>query len=340
MPDETNGTDSSLNRRNVLKGLTVSGAAIAGVSGLSASSVAQNSEPIEAEFCGEFDEGPQEEQCDQCLPCDNPEYVEKFEDGSSDNTYTLTADQIPNNAEYITLKAGDNCFWGEVPDPTVETTWETVRDENGDPLILQDISNATLYTCDGVAPGECPPDLNIAFKYKYGTWWPDTYDDIGKEVDPDVFSIDGDRKEVRICGPFPFAVTYATRTKKHHDDWDGCDDRKDHHDHWDDCGGGNHHDKKKDHHDEWNGCGDGNHHDKKKKHHDHWDGCDDKKHHKHHDCKSCGCFKDCKEQEPVTAQPEDSDGQHCVTISAPTDGKKKGKICWFRLHCPEDQTNG
>ncbi|MFD1587869.1 hypothetical protein ACFR9U_12850 [Halorientalis brevis] len=513
MPDETNGTDSSLDRRNVLKGLTVSGAAIAGLSGLSASSVAQES-TLPAPFCEAASlppvrpPGGQAGQCINCVPCDNPIAV-KLVSGLSGTSYTIDSDEIPENAEHVTFKAGQNCFLGEVPEnPTGDVTWQLEQD-NGQPPKLQDISNATFYTCGGQNPptvddvkvtcdkitfttsniedvttlnvavkfsdqpsddppedftptlengqatvnlpgnrdpihvtitdqnglilfdegvtasdapcgdapavtgvtvrcasitiqtaniqegepldvtvtfsddsqkpytpevdangvaevtlpgyldpeflevqydgqtlfegfvaaedapcAKCPPDLNIAFKYKYGTWWPDTYDDIGEEVDPDVFSIDGGRKEVTICGPFPFAVSYATRTKKHHD---GCDGGK----HHDGCGDGKHHDKKKKHHDdkdghdEWNSCGDGKHHEKKKRHND----CDGKKkHHKHHDCKSCGCFKDCEEQEPVTAEKED--GQYCATISATTDGKKNGKICWFRLHCPENDVNG
>lgn len=92
----------------------------------------------------------------------------------------------------------------------------------------------------------CPKDLNIAFRRKYGKWWPDTYDDIGDEVDPDVFSIEGDRKQVTIKAPFPFAVVFATRKKEHdnkkdddkHDDKKERDhDRDDHSRHcrFDDC---------------------------------------------------------------------------------------------------------
>lgn len=41
------------------------------------------------------------------------------------------------------------------------------------------------------------------------------YNDIGKEIDPDVFSINGGPKKVSICAPISFLVAYAIRTKEH-----------------------------------------------------------------------------------------------------------------------------
>ncbi|SIR15118.1 hypothetical protein SAMN05421858_1612 [Haladaptatus litoreus] len=482
MSEENNGNENGIKRRNYLKGLTVGGAAIAGFGGLSMSSLAQNGDPIEASFCSEAStppENPPGGQAGQCISCareacGTEPIAVGLVTGLDGTCYTTSAEEIPDNADYITFKAGQNCFLAEVPEnPEGDVTWCL-------PEGSQDISNATFYTCggenpptvddvaascdeivittsnipdgdtldvtvefadgttetyedvevqngeatvslpgdsnpvfvtvtyqdnlilfdegvvadppcedepavtdvevtcaqitiqtenidegetldvtvtftddstetympqvdaNGVAvvelPGdrdpeqllveydgmvlfdqfvaasdapcrgqpECPPDLNIAFKYKYGTWWPDTYDDIGDEVDPDVFSVEGDQKEVTICAPFPFAVSYATRKKGHdgkkkHDGWDGWDK------------------------------GDGKKHGKKdKKHHDD---------HKHHDDKSCGCFDDCKEQEPVLA--ESVDGQFCATISSNADceRKKKAKICWFRVYCPEENND-
>ncbi|SIR76169.1 hypothetical protein SAMN05421858_3686 [Haladaptatus litoreus] len=447
------------------------------------SSLAQNGDPIEASSCGEAStppENPPGGQAGQCISCareacGTEPIAVGLVTGLDGTCYTTSAEEIPDNADYITFKAGQNCFVAAVPEnPEGDVTWCL-------PEGSQDISNATYYTCggenpptvddvdvtcdqivittsnipdgetldvtvefsdgstenytptvtdnqatvtlpgdvdpvnlrieydglilfdagvtasdapcgdnpavtdvevtcaqitiqtenidegetldvtvtftdestetympevdaNGVAvvelPGdrdpeqllveydgmvlfdqfvaasdapcqeqpECPPDLNIAFKYKYGTWWPDTYDDIGDEVDPDVFSIEGDQQEVTICAPFPFAVSYATRKKKR-DGRDGHDDGK----------------KCKKH---------------KKKHHDNGKKCKkDEKHHKHHDGKSCGCFKDCKEQEPVVAEPVDS--QFCATISSDSDGKckKKAEICWFRVFCPENNNN-
>ncbi|UPM43817.1 hypothetical protein [Halocatena salina] len=110
-----------------------------------------------------------------------------------------------------------------------------------------------------------PKDLNIGYTRKYGEWWPDTYDDIGKEVDPDKFYIKGDKRKVVICAPFPFSVTYATRKKKHkkkHEKHDKKDDKKD-------------------------------------------DEKDDKKRKKHHrNGKSHGRFKGCKKQKTVRAKKD------------------------------------
>lgn len=136
------------------------------------------------------------------------------------------------------------------------------------------------------APPECPPGLNIKFKFKDEMWCPHRHDG-GHAVDPDVFSIEGDRKQVTICGPFPFAVSYATRKKRR-----------------DDCG-----------------------HKKDKK-------MGQKKDHKHHKRN----HTDCKKQEPVLAEPVN--GEFCATIPDQHDGKrKKSKICWFRLYCPENNEN-
>lgn len=489
-----NSRIDSFNRRSLLKGIVVGSVGITGVNGLSMTALAQNGE-IPAPFCGEASLPPQDPpggQAGQCIGCvrevceNEPVAVDLFSGGLSGQCFTLPAEEIPENANFITLKAGQYCFLGEVPeDPEGEVTW-CIEQANGQPPMLPDISNATLYTCDeenppavdnvdvtcdeivittsnipdgdtitvtvefsdgtsqtedvvvqnnqatvglpgdvdpvhlqityddlilfnagvmasdapcgegpavtdvevtcaqitiqtanidegeqldvtvifsddssesfmpevdsdGVAvvelPGdrdparliveyqgqelfdqfvaaedapcreepECPPDLNIAFKFKYGTWWPDTYDDIGDEVDPDVFSIEGDEQEVTICAPFPFAVSYATRTKDH--------DGKDDHDGWDGWDG----------HDEW----DSNKKDKK----EHCGRHDD--HDRHQDGKSCDCFDDCKEQEPVLAEQVDS--QFCATISSGENSsykKPKSEICWFRVFCPEDNNSG
>ncbi|RRJ29166.1 hypothetical protein [Halocatena pleomorpha] len=140
------------------------------------------------------------------------------------------------------------------------------------------------------APPECPPGLNIKFKFKNGMWCPLRHDG-GNAVDPSVFSVEGDRKQVTICGPFPFAVSYATRKKRD----DDCRYKKD---------------EKK-----------GRKKGKKK---------DDKRHGRKR--------ADCKKQEPVLAEPVNSG--FCATIPNQRDGKrKKSKICWFRLFCPENNGN-
>ncbi|WP_458208898.1 hypothetical protein [Haladaptatus sp. NG-SE-30] len=521
---ETNRKHGNVNRRDYIKGITAGSIAIAGIGGLSMSSIAQDGEPIPAPFCDEASTPPQNPpggqagQCIGCVPCTGATALAPLYNspGDFDGTcFTIAADDIPEGAEYLTFKAGENCFLAEVPDSATGDVTFCLEQVNNQPPMLQDISNATFYACEeenppsvdnvdvtcdeivittsnipdgdsitvtvefsdgtsqtedvevqnnqatvelpgdvdpvhvqieydglllfdsgvaasdapcgegpsvtdvevtcaqitiqtanidegeeldvtvtfsddstqpytptvdanGVAvvelPGDldptrvvveyqgqvlfdqfvtaddapcreepkCPPDLNIAFKFKYGTWWPDTYDDIGEEVDPDVFSIEGDKKDVTICAPFPFVVSYATREKDH--DWDGKKHHKKH--------GKKHHHKDKKHHEkhgkkhhkhhEKHGKKHHKHHEKHgKKHHKHHEK-HGKKHHKHHDSKSCGCFDDCKEQEPVLA--EQVDGQFCASISSAGDSdckkeKRKSKICWFRVHCPEDNGN-
>lgn len=378
MSKENSNKMEIVKRRDCLKILTAAGIGVSGLGGLSTTASAQE---VTAIPCGEFSSGPQTQQCIQCVEeqCPEQEVHPLFplynQGGDFDGIcFTPPEGGVPDGAEWVTLKAGQNCFVSPVQEGVTYCL----------PEGSQDISNATFYRCggeptpvvdnvevtcqsitittsnipdgemldvtvtfedgsvasgsitvdaDGVAqislPGdlnpahltvvyegetlfdedieasdgpckraECPPGLNIAYTFKYGQWWPDTHDDIGDEVDPDVFSIEGDRKEVTICAPFPFAVVYATR-KKDHDDWDSWND-------WDD----------------WTG--------KKKKDH-----CPKHKH-KH---KSCDCFDDCKECEPVLAEKVDS--QYCATIPNTSDymWKKKKEICWFRVFCPESGTN-
>ncbi|MFB9809089.1 hypothetical protein ACFFQF_30140 [Haladaptatus pallidirubidus] len=82
--------------------------------------------------------------------CENEPIAVALFTGLSDTCFTLPAEDIPDNAEYITLKAGQNCFLGEVPeDPEGDVTWCL-------PEGSQDISNATLYTCGD----EDPPSVD------------------------------------------------------------------------------------------------------------------------------------------------------------------------------------
>ena len=471
---ESNDDRGKLNRRDSLKLIAAGGLGVAGIGGLSASSLAQDGESIQVPFCGEASlppEKPPGGQAGQCISCvrdqgcENPVALEPLYTGLSGYCLTIPASDIPDNADYFTFKAGQNCYLAEVPDglsgdvtfckeeaapeisnatfytcggenppkvDSVDVTCEKItiqtsnidKDETlsvevtftdgtetynpavdadgqatvdlpgdrtptnvkityngqlldeesvmlscGDSPAVTDVEvtckDITIQTANidadeklnvtvtfedeseltamptvdenGVAtvelpgdknpthlsvtyddlpeplfdgyieasdgpckptPPECPPDLDIAYTYKYGEWWPDPYDDIGDEVDPDVFTIEGDQQEATICAPFPFAVAYATRKER--------DDRKD----------------------GW----DGKHEDGKKKHKHHKD-CKHHRYHKHRDCK-CDCFEDCKEQEPVLA--EQTDSQFCATISSGGSKCKKKEICWFRVYCPDN----
>jgi hypothetical protein len=484
----------------VLKGIAVGGAGLAGLGKFSTTAAAQT--PVPAPFCGEASTPPEQPpggqagQCINCVRevCDTEPVAVQLDSGLSGTSYVIDAEDIPDDADYLTLKAGQNCFLAEVPDGLSGEVSFNLQQVDGQPPMLQDISNATFYVCgdeepptanivevtcdeitiettnipngqtlsvdvtfsngdtqtynpevqnnqaivdlspgdrdpinvtvtfdgqillDNVAvmaedapcgddpividyrvlcesvflqtenidegedidvtvvfeddsqimetvqvdaqgeatvplPGDqnparlivefdettilddfveaenapcvkpqCPPGLHIGYKYKYGTWWPEPYDTIGEEVDPDVFDIEGNRKRVTICAPFPFAVDYALKKKggkkkKYHDH-----DDKDGHDH----------DGKKD---------------GKKKHHDHGP--------------KCGHAK-CEEQKPVMARRVN--GEWCVTLPKRHDhdgggcwcggkhdeknhdekhGKKgKRKICWFRVFCPDENGNG
>ncbi|WP_433623585.1 hypothetical protein [Halomicrococcus sp. NG-SE-24] len=380
MSRENNEEESNVNRRNYLKGLAVAGIGAGGLSAASFGTQAQ--QQVTAEFCGEAQGGAQEDQCINCLPCDDPEVL-GTPTGLSGDCYT-PPDGIPEGTTHVTLKAGQGCYVASV---SADTETICLPDENPteDPNLYGEISNATFYrcppnggepavdqvtvTCDSVTiatsnipegatlnvtvafeegdplettadvdengvatvplPGdrdptrvtityqgetlfdeevtaedapckipECPPGLDVKYKFKDCKWVPVSGDPNGLEVE-------GDRHEATICAAFPFEVEYATR-KKGHSKHGG----KHHH----------HHDKKKDHHDG-----------KKKGKHHH-----DEKKHKHHHGKKCGCK--CEVQDPVSAEYDEESGKYCVTI--PTDGdsckKKKEKLCWFRVYCPDD----
>ncbi|WP_066384812.1 hypothetical protein [Halalkalicoccus paucihalophilus] len=436
--------ERSVKRRHYLQGVAALGI---GMSGLATSTLAQNGDPLPAPLCGEASTPPerppggQAGQCINCVRnvCENEPIAVALYSDLSGTCFTISAEEIPENADYITFKAGQNCFLGEVPeDPEGDVTWCL-------PEGSQDISNATFYTCGdedppavddvmasceeivittsnipdddtldvtvdfadgstetyedvpvqngqatvelpgdvnpvhvtityqdnlilfdagvmadppcedepavtdvrvtcaqiiiqtanidedepldvtvdftdgstetytptvdatGVAvvelpgdrdpehltveyndlvlfeqfvaaedapcrrPPECPPGLDIVYKYnkKKGIWCPK----VETGGDPDAFSVEGDREEVTICAPFPFAVSYAVQEKNHK------------------------HCKKDD---------------------------------KHHDDQTYKNHENCKEQDPVLAEPVDS--QYCVTISC----NLKKKVCWFRVFCPEN----
>ncbi|MFC6962788.1 hypothetical protein ACFQL7_07195 [Halocatena marina] len=142
-----------------MKGLAVGGASLAGVSGFTMKSSAQNGE-IPAPFCGEASLPPQNPpggQAGQCIGCvedvcDGPTALEPLFSGLSGTCFTLPAEDIPEGADYLTLKAGQNCFLAEVPDNLSGDVTFCLEQVDGQPPMLQDISNATFYTCAGEDP--------------------------------------------------------------------------------------------------------------------------------------------------------------------------------------------
>ncbi|WP_152424776.1 hypothetical protein [Natronococcus jeotgali] len=160
-PDQLGNGGKSVTRRFYLQGLTAAGV---GLGGLSMTTGAQTEDSLPAPFCGDAATGPTDPpgQAGQCIDCvrevceNEPVAVALFSGGLSGQCFTLSPEEIPENADYITLKAGQYCFLGEVPeDPQEDVTW-CIEQSNGQPDRLPDISNVTLYTC----PDEAPPSVD------------------------------------------------------------------------------------------------------------------------------------------------------------------------------------
>lgn len=75
------------------------------------------------------------------------------------------------------------------------------------------MESGSAYVFERTAGDQCPAGLDIVFRYLYGGWRPDTCDKNGEKVNPNVFSIKGNRSNVTVCAAFPFAVRYATRKR-------------------------------------------------------------------------------------------------------------------------------
>ncbi|RBI61728.1 hypothetical protein DMJ13_13615 [halophilic archaeon] len=93
-------------------------------------------------FCGSQQSPPQDPpggqagQCIQCLPCDNPDVLAT---PSGLNGFCYEPGEIPGGATHVTLKAGTNCYVGEVSSSTTEIC---LPDD-----AQNEISNATFYRC-------------------------------------------------------------------------------------------------------------------------------------------------------------------------------------------------
>lgn len=168
--EDSNPTEN-ITRRRALKG-TAAGIGIAGLAGLPVSAFAQENDPIPATFCGEASlppvspPGGQAGQCINCVAavCEGPVALDPLFNTDDQPDYfdgidfTIPAAEIPAGADYLTLKAGPNCFLAEVPAaPSGDVTFRLTQDAEGNPERLQDISNATFYSCEG----EDPPTANV-----------------------------------------------------------------------------------------------------------------------------------------------------------------------------------
>ena len=142
--------DGTLARRRYIQGIAVAGSAI-GLGGLATSSAAASSNgTVEAEFCGDFSPGPQRQQCIACVE----ELCEGEEVNPLDLETGLTGrcfepEEIPEGADFVTLKAGTNCYVAPVNGENAAIPEFCV------PEGAPDVSNATFYRCGG----EPTPDV-------------------------------------------------------------------------------------------------------------------------------------------------------------------------------------
>ncbi|WP_152421336.1 hypothetical protein [Natronococcus amylolyticus] len=159
--DEDNG-GKKFKRRTYLQGITTAGvASTVGLGGLSTMSAAaqqeapqQNQQSVVAEFCGTFSPGPQVQQCIACVEaqeeCDEVGPLFPLFTGLTGQCFT--PQEIPEGADYITLKAGLNCYIAPVEEGVT-----TFCLPPGSP----DISNATFYECDPDDPQPALMDFRV-----------------------------------------------------------------------------------------------------------------------------------------------------------------------------------
>jgi len=334
-----------MNRRAILKGLGAGAVGLAGLSGVSSATAAQESNAPSATI-KEYDNSHMVIDIHD-IEIPSIDIAVVFADGSEERYVNEVVD---NRAVLTELPGG------------IELRHVTISHDDTELL--------STYLPNGVgSDGEyVPVSDSIAYTYRYGTWWPDTYDDnsqTGYDPDPDYFYVRGNRKRALVIAPVPFKVVYAT------------------HGHGKGNGGKHDHDLES-----W-GCGHGKNdgkHGKNDGKHGKNDGKNDGKHdeknhgkhgEKHHD--KHGKKKWCKKRKPVYAKPvrfedvdvaasdvsfevngqtvwvatipygrhrrmktsngnaEHSDGGKCGEKKDGHHGKcgeKKngGKLCWFRVH--------
>lgn len=147
----------------------------------------QNGTEVTATFCGEFQGGPQEEQCIDCIPCEDPDVL-GTPSGLSDFCYTPEGG-LPEGTTHVTLKAAQGCYLAEVSSST-DTICLPDENPTGEPNLYGEISNATFYRCDGDNGNgdgkKCWP--NSTTQYIGFSW--ELPKDVGNEVQSDSASFD------------------------------------------------------------------------------------------------------------------------------------------------------
>ncbi|GAB3039535.1 hypothetical protein [Natronobiforma cellulositropha] len=148
MSDDHDESNRELNRRSYLTHVAAAGGAvgIGSVAGLGTGSVGaqptnEQGESVVAQFCGTFTPGPQANQCLSCVEplCLSEEVNTLFPLFTGLTGQCFTPEEIPGGADFVTLKAGLNCYVAPVGNNT------TFCLPPGSP----DISNATFYRCGG-----------------------------------------------------------------------------------------------------------------------------------------------------------------------------------------------
>ena len=144
---ERNSENDGINRRTYIQSAAVAGA-FAGVGAVGVSPVSGQEQAIPnvdgevavTEFCGQFSPGPQIQQCIACVEtrCDG-EVNPLFPLFTGLSGKSFTPNTIPAGADFVTLKAGLNCYVAPVDDATTFSL----------PPGAPDISNATFYSCGG-----------------------------------------------------------------------------------------------------------------------------------------------------------------------------------------------
>jgi hypothetical protein len=266
---ENDSRDGLMNRRAILKGLGAGAVGLAGLSGVSSATATQESDAPSATI-KEYDDSHMVIDIHD-IEIPSIDIVVVFADGSEEHYVNEVVD---HRAVLTELPGG------------IELSHVTISHDDTELL--------STYLPNGVgSDGEyVPVSDSIAYTYKYGTWWPDTYDDndqTGYDPDPDNFYVRGNRKRALVIAPVPFKVVYAT-----YGHGKGNDGKHDHdHDHDHESWGCGHEKKDEEKHGK---KGEKNH---EKEH-------DDKKHDgKHGDKKHDGKHgkKRCKERKPVYAKP-------------------------------------
>ncbi|MFC3959270.1 hypothetical protein [Halovivax cerinus] len=153
--------DGDVERRTYLQAIGAAGAAGAigagaGLSGLGSQPVSAQADPngsVLATFCGTFSGGPQVQQCLSCVEaaCPGEEVTPVYPIVTGLTGTCFTPNSIPAGADYVTLKAGTNCYVAPVNGNTTFCL----------PPGAPDISNATFYSCGGDQPQPAVVDYTV-----------------------------------------------------------------------------------------------------------------------------------------------------------------------------------